>query len=88
MGGSRFEVSIINNEFLDSKIFKGEEAKHRGGSLVDAQNRKLEGAKKMGYTTLDIASNTNQELYRQTEVLNRNKDRVSKCIGMCLRSYS
>lgn len=44
---------------------------------MHAQNRKLEDAKRTGYATIDMAQSTNQELYRQTEVMNKNKDRVS-----------
>ena len=48
----------------------------RPESLLDKQNRKLEDAKKTGYTTIDMASSTTKELYRQTEVMSKNKDRV------------
>jgi len=69
-----------NGLFSGASNFEIEESKtsHRGGTLLDAQNRKLENAKKTGYATIDMANNTNQELYRQTEVLQRNKSRLQQ----------
>jgi len=43
---------------------------------MDQQNRKLIEAKRTGYQTAEIASSTANEMYRQTDVLSRNKERV------------
>jgi hypothetical protein len=43
---------------------------------MDQQNRKLIEAKRTGYQTAEIASGTANEMYRQTDVLARNKERV------------
>ncbi len=48
----------------------------QSSTLLDAQNRKLADAKKTGFTTLEIASGTTNEMNRQTEVLLKNRDRV------------
>jgi len=47
-----------------------------GGGLMEQQNRRLVDAKRTAYQTADTASSTTKELYRQTEVLGKNKDRV------------
>jgi len=47
-------------------------------TLLEQQNRRLLDAKKTAYNTADSASITTKELFRQTEVLTRNKDRVRK----------
>jgi len=47
-----------------------------GGTMMEQQNRRLIDAKKTAYQTADTASSTTKELYRQTEVLSKNKDRL------------
>jgi len=68
------------NRLMGGSRFEDEEIKTNGkyNSLLEVQNRKLENAKKTGYTTLEIASSTNKELYRHTEVLERNKSRLKQ----------
>jgi len=44
---------------------------------MEQQNRRLVDAKRTAYQTADTASSTTKELYRQTEVLSKNKDRVN-----------
>lgn len=48
---------------------------------MDQQNRKLIEAKRTGYQTAEIASGTANEMYRQTDVLARNKERVKRILA-------
>jgi len=47
-------------------------------SLIYLQNERLKEAKRTGFATLEIASDTNTRLHGQTEILRRQKDRVNK----------
>lgn len=45
-------------------------------SLIYLQNERLKEAKRTGFATLEIASDTNTRLHGQTEILRRQKDRL------------
>lgn len=73
----RFEISFENCRKVNCEIQNDDyEQQRRPDTLMEQQNRKLEDAKRTGFATLEIASSTNTELNRQTEVLLRNQDRV------------